>query len=185
MCGTGTTLAGYWVDKILIRNDVPPQGPPSIAGPLESSHPLPAAPLCRATMSYKLGLPVIWWNFRHVLRGTLWYCVIPLLNPPHTHLKSFHTVHTHSFFHIDVSVIRSVSGTMDRWVSSSQLSPEAFMWTRLFSLCSHGFPPGTLWFEDVWDVLWLGQFWACNKWDVLVLYQTRSHITTTHRLVPY
>lgn len=91
MCGTGTNLAGYQVDKILARNCVPPRAPPLSP---------PAAPLCRATLSYKLGLPVIWWNFRHVLHGTLWSCVIPLVNSPHTNTLNHFTPYILTAFSI-------------------------------------------------------------------------------------
>lgn len=51
MCGTGTALAGYWVDKILIRNRIPPLSP----GRWNRPNHTPAHPLLKGWIDW--GIP--------------------------------------------------------------------------------------------------------------------------------
>lgn len=107
MCGTGTALAGYWVE-ILVRNHVPPSGP--------WNHPNPPPPFLPRWIS---GLPHPNWvrrplcelvrspcvlmdflqvlrdskmsgtscdlvNFKHVTNGMSWSCIKPkVTSQPH------------------------------------------------------------------------------------------------------
>ncbi len=106
MCGTGTALAGYWVE-ILVRNRVPPSGaplyrpPPLFLACWISGLPHPnwvRRPLCELVCApYVLmaflqvlrdlkmsGTSCDLANFKHVTNGMSWSCIKPeVTSQPH------------------------------------------------------------------------------------------------------